>query len=277
MKIRKIKTITLLIILNLMLPGCNGLLPEKKVKNNVSLEDYQMGGIKQSEALQKIKYHSTKSEIEPINAKVDEINWEVKEEQTGKRVNVEKTLKELLDSKEGKQIKLVIEEVKPKVYKDVLERNIVEIGSYTTPLLDSRESRMTNIEVASNELNNIKVLPGQEFSFNTVLGKRTKQKGYEQAPIIIKTSDGIKKSPGLGGGICQISTTLYNAVEKARLEVTERHMHSKKIGYAPKGKDATVAYGSIDFKFKNNHKYPIMIKVYINNQELTVKIFENRN
>ena len=81
----------------------------------------------------------------------------------------------------------------------------------------------------------------------------------------------------MGGGVCQLSTTMFNAVEECGLEVTERHTHSSEVTYVPEGEDAAVSYGSIDFKFKNTRQYPIMLKVYVESNTLVVKILENRN
>lgn len=99
-------------------------------------------------------------------------------------------------------------------------------------------------------------MPGEEFSFNQVVGKRTIEEGYKDAKIY---QDG-KVVDGLAGGICQISSTLYNAVIKANLEIVERRNHSFTTSYVKAGRDATVVYGVIDFKFKNTRTYPIKIE-----------------
>jgi len=142
--------------------------------------------------------------------------------------------------------------------------------------LDDSENRVDNIDTASDCLNNEKVLPGQEFSFNETLGRRTAEKGYKKAPIIKRTESGPIKAYAVGGGICQLSTTLYNAVEKAGLEITERHSHSKKVPYVDQGKDAMVSYGSSDFRFKNNRQNPVVIKSEISDGKVTVRLYEIR-
>lgn len=172
-----------------------------------------------------------------------------------------------LERKSGTPLK---EADKPKPKKNKLKL----IGESSTPMLNRTEARLNNIDIASEKLNNKVVSPGEEFSFNAVVGRRTEEKGYEEAPIIIKTEDGPKNDYGVGGGICQISTTLYNAVEKAKLEVTERHVHSKNIGYVPKGDDATVSYGTADFKFVNNRQNPVVIRIYRRKKSFTVKLYE---
>jgi vancomycin resistance protein YoaR len=153
-------------------------------------------------------------------------------------------------------------------------RDPAVIGSATTPLLNKTESRIKNIERACDELDKLKIKPGDGFSFNGQLGKRTEAKGYKKAPIIITTEDGPEKGYGVGGGICQLSSTLYNAVKDAGLKVTERHSHSKDVGYVPRGSDATVVYGRKDLKFVNTRQNTIEIRTYLDESSLTVEIRE---
>lgn len=117
-------------------------------------------------------------------------------------------------------------------------------------------NRANNLNIASEKINEYIIAPGETFSYNKVLGARTIDAGYKEAAIYVSG----KVQNGLGGGICQISTILYNAVLKANLEIVERKYHQFLPSYAKPGLDATVAYGSIDFKFKNNRTYPIKIK-----------------
>lgn len=251
---------------------------ERTSKKNVYLEGENVGGLKESEILRTIRNNSAKVNINEKNAILDEEKWVVLEsEKPGLRVNEQKTLEAVLNANEGINVEVVVEEVQPALTSKMLQGNIVEIGGYTTTLIDRQPSRINNIELAAEKINGKKIMPGEEFSFNRIVGKRTEAKGYEEAPIIIKTKEGPKKDYGFGGGICQLSSTIFNAVEMGGLEVTERHEHSKDVGYVPEGKDATVSYGSIDFKFRNNRQYPIMVKVYLSSREVSVRIFENRN
>ena len=253
-------------------------MPEKVTQNNVYLENINLGGLKQSDAQIKVEEICNRLNIEAKNAKLDEKKWVVIEnEKSGKKVNVEKLLNNLMNAVEGEKISLKMEMVSPAITAQQLKKNIVETGKFTTTLMDKRENRMTNISIAAKKIDMLKIAPGEEFSFNGALGKRTEVKGYEEAPIIIKTEDGYKSVDGIGGGICQLSTTLYNAAEKAQMKITERHVHSKEVKYVPKGKDATVSYGSSDLKFVNTKNYPIMIRTYVGKNSLTVKVFENRN
>ena len=132
-----------------------------------------------------------------------------------------------------------------------------EISNFTTKIFNKDEDRQNNIGITCRTLSTKEVQPGETFSFCNTVGPSTHAKGYEEADIYV---DG-KKEQGLGGGNCQVSTTLYNAVLKVpNLVVTERHEHSNKVPYIQTGKDAAVAYGSYDLKFRNDTGYDVKIK-----------------
>lgn len=273
---------TAVIILSVILlfSGCLAKLPklmEEKAKSDVLLEDRNVGGLRESEILEIIENHAEKFDKVAVDADFNENTWEIYPEILGKKINVEETLKAVLNAEEGEKVNFEVEKTEPEITSEMLKNTIVEIGSYSTPLLDDSESRVNNIQIAAENINYYKIMPGEVFSFNEALGKRTQSKGYEKAPIIIKTEEGPKKGFGVGGGVCQLSSTLYNAVKEAGLEVTERHSHSKKVGYVPKGEDATVSYGSADFKFRNNKDYPIMIKISVSKGRVTAVILEKRS
>lgn len=115
--------------------------------------------------------------------------------------------------------------------------------------------RTTNLRLAAEKINGTVLMPGETFSYNTVVGERTIAAGYKEAAMY---QNG-EVVDGLGGGICQISTTLYNAVLYSNLEIVERRNHQFVPSYSKAGRDATVVYGSIDFKFKNTRNYPVKI------------------
>ncbi len=146
-----------------------------------------------------------------------------------------------------------------------------EIVSFSTEILNKDEDRVHNIKLAAEEINHTVLEPDEVFSFNGILGKRTGDKGYEKAPILLGNGD---KGEGTGGGICQVSTTLYNAALKADFKIVERHRHSEPIPYVEEGKDATVVYNSKDLRFKNTREYPVEIVVYIEDDKVTVKLFK---
>ena len=129
------------------------------------------------------------------------------------------------------------------------------LSKYDTRYDASNENREKNLKLASNKINEIVILPDEIFSYNEIVGPRTEANGFKEAAVY----ENGEVLNGLGGGICQISSTLYNAVLMANLEIIERKNHQFVTSYVPVGRDATVAYGLIDFKFKNTREYPIKI------------------
>lgn len=130
------------------------------------------------------------------------------------------------------------------------------ISEFSTKYSQSQRDRTTNLKLAAEKINGTVLMPGEVFSYNTVVGKRTIDAGYKEAKIYVNG----EVVDGLGGGICQVSSTLYNAVLYANLEIVERRNHQFVPSYAGAGLDATVVYGSIDFQFKNTRNYPIKIQ-----------------
>lgn len=144
-----------------------------------------------------------------------------------------------------------------------------KLGTFTTRYDERDTDRTTNLKIACQKLNNKTVLVGETFSYNQTLGKRTVDAGYKNAKVY---SNG-EVVDGIGGGICQISSTLYNAVLQANLSIVERRNHQFVTSYVGAGKDATVVYGMTDFKFKNTRKYPIKIVASAKNGIATVSIY----
>ena len=147
-----------------------------------------------------------------------------------------------------------------------------KLGTFTTRYDERDTDRTTNLKLACQKLNNQVVLAGATFSYNSTLGERTIAAGYKNAKIY---SNG-QVVDGLGGGICQISSTLYNAVVDANLGIIERRNHQFVTSYVSAGKDATVVYGMTDFKFKNTRKYPIKIVATAQNGIATISIYGNK-
>ena len=144
-----------------------------------------------------------------------------------------------------------------------------DIASFSTKIYTPNdEARMNNLRITCSKLNGTIVKPGETFSFCDTVGKATPEDGYQKADIFDKDGN---KTKGYGGGNCQISSTLYNAVlSLPNITVLERHNHSQEVYYVPIGKDAAVAHGSIDFKFRNDYDYPI--KIYSSSSSSTVDI-----
>jgi len=135
--------------------------------------------------------------------------------------------------------------------------------------MSANSNRIRNIEIAAGYINETVLEPGETFSFNTVVGRRTSARGFLMAGVY---QDGLLVD-GIGGGICQMSSTLYDAVLHTTLNVRERRAHGFRVTYLPAGNDATVAYDSnTDFKFENNTEFPIRIYASTSGRELTVRL-----
>lgn len=129
------------------------------------------------------------------------------------------------------------------------------IAGYYTSIATSPASRNQNIMLSCSKLNGVIVTPGELCSFNQTVGQRTTQAGYQPAGVIV----GQRLVSGIGGGVCQTSSTLYNSLLESQLQIVERHPHTLPIGYLPANRDATVSWGGADLKFRNNKPYPIKI------------------
>lgn len=143
------------------------------------------------------------------------------------------------------------------------------LASFSTKYDASNTNRSRNMEIAGQKINGVVLMPGEEFSYNKVVGKRTPEAGFKPAGVY----EGGKVVTGYGGGICQVSSTLYNTVVLANLEVLERKNHQFVTGYVAAGRDATVNYGTIDFRFRNSRKYPVKIICNVSNGICEVKLY----
>ncbi|KAB8138134.1 hypothetical protein F9U64_06200 [Gracilibacillus oryzae] len=170
------------------------------------------------------------------------------------------------------KIEIPVMEVFPNVDSELLANiRTQQIGHYTTYFNKNNEERSHNIFLSSEAINNHVVFPGKTFSFNKVVGKRTAEKGYLPAPEIVKG----ELTEGIGGGICQVSSTLYNAVDRAGVQMVERYSHSKRVPYVPPGRDATVSWYGPDFTFKNNLNQPILIRSEVKGGKVDIAIYSS--
>lgn len=245
------------------------------------------------------------NEIKDLTRKLTTNVELIVKEQKAEDINIEKIYEEIysepqdayivdepfqvIPDKDGVDLAITIEEAKAILAEDKEEYSIplkitkakvtvAELGTkafpnrlsnFTTRYDAGNVSRTANLRIATRKINEYVVQPGETFSYNKALGKRSVENGYKEAAVF--ENGGVTN--GIGGGICQISTTLYNAVLQANLEIVERHNHSFVTSYADPGKDATVVYGALDFKFKNNRKYPIKIVASLNSGVASVSIF----
>lgn len=146
------------------------------------------------------------------------------------------------------------------------------LGEWQTQIINQDEARVNNITLAVAAIHGITLKPEEAFSFNQTLGERTEEKGYQKADIFV----GDKTEKAFGGGICQVSGTLFMAVKQAGLSVTERHAHSRAVAYAAEGEDACVNYGSMDFCFVNTTQNTIEILAATDGTSVTVQIVESK-
>lgn len=146
-----------------------------------------------------------------------------------------------------------------------------QIATYTTTLYDKEQTRIENINLAISKLNGVAIENGTEFSFNNTIGPMDGSNGFKKATGFDSKGRKIKIS---GGGICQISSTLYNSALIAGFEITERHPHSRRVYYVPKDKDATIFYGSLDLKFINNSGSKVRIDASATESTVTITLIK---
>lgn len=164
--------------------------------------------------------------------------------------------------------------LKPEIYAENFQKSCFLRGDFSTNISHSTLDRKHNIKNALNRLNLCEILPGQVFSFNKTIGKRTEENGYRTAKIIVNN----EFVDGLGGGVCQVSSTLYNTALLAGLKIEEANKHSKQVGYVKYGFDAMVNFGSSDLKFKNTTGQKLTIVTNFNTNNIRIRIFgENLN
>ncbi|NKE04237.1 VanW family protein [Mesobacillus selenatarsenatis] len=144
----------------------------------------------------------------------------------------------------------------------------VVVGKYTTYYNASVAGRTKNIELSAEAINNVILGVGDVFSFNTTVGPSDEAHGYQPAEEIVNK----KLVMGIGGGICQTSSTLYNAIDVVGVGYVEKHHHSLSVGYVPEGRDATVSYGGKDFRFENTTGVPLLLKAIVGKGSLTVEV-----
>lgn len=208
----------------------------------------------------------------PQNASVTKNPYKVSAEKDGIdfAISIDEA-KELALNKNASEIYIPLKYTKPEITISDLGEDIfgTKLGTSTTIYDSTNSNRSTNITIACEKINGTILEPGETFSFNKVVGERTTKSGFKEALIY----NGGEVDYGIGGGICQISSTLYNAALKANLDIVERKNHSMTVSYLPIGQDASVSYGSVDFKFTNSRAYPIKITATANAGIVTISVW----
>ncbi len=197
-------------------------------------------------------------------------NFEVIIDKTGVDFDIDSAKEEYKNLKAGETMKIALRVVEPKVKVADLDKQLFKdvLATYSTTYDVTEKNRVKNLQTASDRCNGTIVYPGEEFSFHKTIGTRTIANGYASAHSFA----GGKVVNTVGGGICQVSSTLYNIVLHADLEVVERKAHGMYVKYAEPSVDATISEGAIDFRFKNNRSYPIMIVSEMKDGTLTMSI-----
>ncbi|TDL75654.1 hypothetical protein E2R56_07635 [Rhodococcus qingshengii] len=211
---------------------------------------------------------------EPKNAMIDR-SGNIIREQVGCRLDRLKFTEQVYTyyfNNTSSELEAPLQAIYPQVDSELLGTIRSEkIGEYVTSFSTNKKNRNNNIYRAAEAINNFILYPGETFSFNKVVGERTAGKGYLPAPVIVKG----KFEEDTGGGICQVSSTLYNAVDNAGLEVIKRYPHSSPISYVPPGRDATVSWNGPDFVFKNKYNQPILIQANTLGNQLIIEIYSS--
>ena len=207
--------------------------------------------------------------VEPVSAVYDPEIIGATKSVTGVSFDVNDAKSKLALAAGGEQIVVPLIFTEPEVTTETLEAMIFrDIISERTTDIAGTSNRYNNVVISSEAVNETILNPGDTFSFNEIVGPRTSARGYMSAGAYV----GGKTVQEIGGGICQVSSTLYDCVLYADLEVVERRPHMFTVPYLPLGNDATIAWGAIDFKFKNDTDYPIKIETHIEGRKITIKL-----
>lgn len=234
--------------------------------------------VREDEATAKIAELAREVNIPPTDASLsvgDDDSVHVLPAAPGREVDLTAAVIKLKDeiNHEHPEIRLEIRTVPPGVETSQIEAMQIKglMSVFVTKFNPANTNRVENIQVAAAALHDHLIAPGETFSFNQVVGPRSTEAGYKEA-IVIEENE---LRPGVGGGVCQVSTTLYNAVLRANLPIAERRRHSLVVDYVPVGTDATVVYGITDLKFINDTTGYLLLRTRVAQDKLTVKIFGN--
>ena len=215
---------------------------------------------------------------EPQNSRIEIVNQSINisKDTIGYKVNVKKLKEDMQKSimnRTYEDVYIPVEKLMAQFRYEELKTINSLLGEYTTSFNLNVPGRSQNIRLAASKINGI-ILKGDEvFSFNKSTGKRDLEDGYQIAPVIVQG----ELQEGVAGGVCQVSSTLFNAVLYSGLDIVERKNHSIPSSYVDKGRDATVSFGSLDFRFKNNYKTPIYLESYLSGNNLVCRVYGNVN
>ena len=207
--------------------------------------------------------------IAPVDAVLNEADYSITHEVLGYGFDLDALKALVAAAGEGETVTLEFAYVPASLTWEAIDATLFKdvLGTVSTNHTNNA-NRNNNLKLACKALNGKIIRPGETFSYNETLGERTRDKGYKPAGAYI----GGKTVDTVGGGICQVSSTLYYACLKADLEIVERYAHGYTVSYMPYGMDATVSWGTLDYKFKNNTDYPIRIEAWVSDGQVHVKL-----
>lgn len=260
-------------VVGMVAGGCTEMVERRLygVRPGVTLEGRPVGGLLPQELRRVVERMASVAEHDPTDAAIDRATGQILAERPGVAVDVDSTVDAVRRAEPGEAVALVRVGIRPRVEAATLRRLDRLLGSYVTWMYGSPD-RIHNIRLAAAAIHNTVLLPGEVFSFNDVVGRRTPDRGYRPAPVIVGESVG----EGVGGGICQVSTTLYNAARRAGLTVLERHLHGLSPPYVPPGQDATVNWPDLDLKLRNDRDTPVLIAAEAGGDAIVVRILGRR-
>jgi vancomycin resistance protein YoaR len=237
------------------------------VKTGVVVIDQEVGRLLPSEVRSVVEELAVRYQKLPVEPTLDKSTGKIIPGQEGYIIDIDSTVNKVMAARERTHVTMDLIPIHPKHRTEDLEAAINNLGYYETWFHGSSD-RLTNIRLAAGSINNTIIWPGAVFSFNEVVGPRTPERGYLPGPIILLGSS----TMDYGGGVCQVSSTLFNAAINAGIKISERHGHTKPVGYVPAGRDATVSYDDLDLKLINNRSGPVIIKAGVSGSKVWAQI-----
>ncbi len=209
--------------------------------------------------------------VEAVSATLDPDNdYEIVESIEGVSLDAESALEEFSSADEDSDITIDLTFTEPEITTEDMEENLFAdlLGTYQSTV-SGDSNKLTNISLAVGFCDGVILMPGETFSYNDTIGDTTEERGYKTANVYLNGS--VEKETG--GGVCQVSSTIFSALLQTDIEITQRQCHSMIVSYVPYGMDATVYAPYLDFQFTNNHAYPIKLSLTLVNSVITVKIW----
>jgi vancomycin resistance protein YoaR len=228
------------------------------VKSGVMLGALRMGGRLPAEVRSSVAAEARRLYVAPVGATLSHPDGKVVADRTGLRVDEAATAARIWAAEPKATVEPVMRVVHAR-WRTADIAALTDVLSRYRTWIDGSSGRYMNIQKGAGRINNRILFPGETFSALGAIGDVSKQRGWHRAPVIVWGS----YTEGVGGGLCQVSSTLYNAVYRAQLKIVERHHHAKRVHYVPRGRDATIAWPDLDFRFMNQRSTPVVLKAYV--------------